>query len=156
MALTQQTKTQIITLRAEGQSYAKIAELVKVSKQTAIDVAREAQDAIATLQATEMEALYEAHRINQRGRLEQLSELQRKLLEEIQRRDLTDVPTKDLFNLFLSTSKSIKEEVTAPRYSPPPSKQTQPDRGQCGTFNLKTDGQREVRKDDLRSKAKGR
>lgn len=115
MALTQQTKTQIITLRAEGQSYAKIAEMVKVSKQTAIDVAREEQDAIATLQATEMEALYEAHRINQRGRLEQLSELQRKLLEEIQRRDLTDVPTKDLFNLFLSTSKSIKEEVTAPQ-----------------------------------------
>lgn len=115
MALTQQTKARIITLRAEGQSYAKIAEIVKVSKQTAIDVAREEQDAIDTLQATEMEALYEAHRINQRGRLEQLSELQRKLLEEIQRRDLTDVPTKDLFNLFLSTTKSIKEEVTFPQ-----------------------------------------
>ncbi len=75
-------------------------------------MAKKERDAIETLQATEMEALYEEHRINQRGRLEQLSELQRKLLEEIQKRDLTDVPTKDLFNLFLSTTKSIKEEVT--------------------------------------------
>lgn len=114
MALNNHTKLQIISLRAQGHSYAKIAEEVKVSKQTAIDVARAERDQIDTLQATEMEALFEAHQINLKGRLEQLSTLQRRLLEEIKKRDLSDLPTKDLINLYLSTSKSIKEEVFAP------------------------------------------
>lgn len=114
MAVSNQTKLQIITLRAQGISYAKIAEEVKVSKQTAIDIARAERDQIDTLQATEMEALFEAHKINLKGRLEQLSTLQRRLLEEIKKRDLSDLPTKDLINLYLSTSKSIKEEVFAP------------------------------------------
>lgn len=114
MAVNNQTKLQIITLRAQGKSYAKIAEEVKVSKQTAIDIARAERDQIDTLQATEMEALFEAHQINLKGRLEQLSTLQRRLLEEIKKRDLSDLPTKDLINLYLSTSKNIKEEVFAP------------------------------------------
>ena len=114
MAVSNQTKLQIITLRAQGISYAKIAEEVKVSKQTALDIARAERDQIDTLQATEMEALFEAHKINLKGRLEQLSTLQRRLLEEIKKRDLSDLPTKDLINLYLSTSKSIKEEVFAP------------------------------------------
>lgn len=114
MAVSNQTKLQIITLRAQGISYAKIAEEVKVSKQTAIDIARAERDQIDTLQATEMEALFEAHKINLKGRLEQLSTLQRRLLEEIKKRDLSDLPTKDLINLYLSTSKSIKEEVFTP------------------------------------------
>lgn len=114
MAVSNQTKLQIITLRAQGNSYAKIAEEVKVSKQTAIDIARAERDQIDTLQATEMEALFEAHQINLKGRLEQLSTLQRRLLEELKKRDLSDLPTKDLINLYLSTSKSIKEEVFVP------------------------------------------
>lgn len=115
MALTNQTKLQIISLRAEGVSYAKIAKEAKVSKQTAVDVARESRDQIETLQAVELEALFDAHRINLKGRLEQLTTLQRRLLEEIERRDLTDLPTKDLINLYLSTSKNIKEEVFTPQ-----------------------------------------
>lgn len=114
MAVTNQTKLQIISLRAEGISYAKIAEEAKVSKQTAIDIARENRDQIETLQAVELEALFDAHRINLKGRLEQLSALQRRLLEEIENRDLSTLPTKDLINLYLSTTKSIKEEVFKP------------------------------------------
>lgn len=115
MAISNQTKLQIITLRAQGFSYAKIAEEVKVSKQTAIDIARAEVEQIETLQATEMEALFEAHQINLKGRLEQLSTLQRRLLEEIENRDLSDLPTKDLINLYLSTSKNIKDEVFSPQ-----------------------------------------
>lgn len=115
MAVNNQTKLQIISLRAEGRSYASIAKEIKVSKQTAIDVARSNIDQIETLQGAELEALFEAKRINLEGRLEQLSTLQRRLLEEIERRDLSDLPTKDLINLYLSTSKTIKEEVFTPR-----------------------------------------
>ncbi len=44
MALTTQTRLQIIELRAEGLPFAKIAEEVKVSKQTAVDVVGESRD----------------------------------------------------------------------------------------------------------------
>lgn len=111
MALTTQTKLQIIELRAEGLPYAKIAEEVKVSKQTAVDVVGESRDQIATLQAIQMEALFEAQRVNLRGRVEQLSALQRRLLEEIERRDLSDLSTDKLITLYLNTTKNLKEEV---------------------------------------------
>lgn len=111
MALTTQTKLQIIELRAEGLPYAKIAEEVKVSKQTAVDVVGESRDLIATLQAIQMEALFEAQRVNLRGRVEQLSALQRRLLEEIERRDLSDLSTDKLITLYLNTTKNLKEEV---------------------------------------------
>lgn len=111
MVLTTQTKLQIIELRAEGLPYAKIAEEVKVSKQTAVDVVGESRDQIATLQAIQMEALFEAQRVNLRGRVEQLSALQRRLLEEIERRDLSDLSTDKLITLYLNTTKNLKEEV---------------------------------------------
>lgn len=118
MAPNSRTKLQIISLRAQGYSYNKIAEEVKVSKQTVIDVARAERKEIDTLLSTDMEAPFEAHQINLKGRLDQLSTLQRRLLEEIKNRDLSDLPTKDLINLYLSTSKSIKEEVFAPEILP--------------------------------------
>jgi transposase len=114
MAVTQVVKQQIITLRAEGLSYAKIAEQTKVSKQTAIDIVGEQKDAVSTLEATQWEALFEATKVNLKGRIDQLTALQNRLREEIERRDLSDLPTKDLVNLYLSTTKSLKEEVFTP------------------------------------------
>lgn len=115
MALTNQTKLQIITLRAEGLSYARIAEEAKVSKQTAVDVVGESQDQVATLHAIQMEALFESQRVNLRGRIEQLSALQRRLLEEIERRDLSELSTDKLITLYLNTTKNLKEEVFTPK-----------------------------------------
>lgn len=115
MALNNQTKLQIISLRAEGLSYARIAEETKVSKQTAVDVVGESQDQVATLQAIQMEALFEAQRVNLRGRVEQLSALQRRLLEEIERRDLSELSTDKLITLYLNTTKNLKEEVFTPK-----------------------------------------
>lgn len=114
MALTNQIKLRIVELRAEGLSYANIAKELNVAKQTAVDVVGESQDQVATLQAIQMEALFEAKRVNTKGRIEQLSALQEKLLQEIERRDLTDLPTEKLISLYLNTTKNIKDEVTLP------------------------------------------
>ena len=115
MALTKDKKNQIIALRAQGLSYAKIAEEAKVAKQTAVDVVGENWDEIATLRGIALEELYEAQRVNARGRLEQLSSIQTRLMEEIESRNLADLSTDKLITLYLNLSKTIKEEVTPPQ-----------------------------------------
>lgn len=111
MAITQQVKLRVIELRAEGLSYAKIANEMKIAKQTAVDIVKDNIDEVTSLQAVEMEALIDAERVNQRGRIEQLSELHSRLREEISSRDLSEVPTDKLIKLYLNTSDTIKREV---------------------------------------------
>lgn len=114
MAVTQKIKLRVIELRAEGLSFAKIAKEAKISKQTAVDIVRDNIDEVTTLQAVEMEALIDAERVNQRGRIEQLSALHSRLRQEIEQRDLSEVPTEKLINLFIKTSETLKGEVTTP------------------------------------------
>lgn len=115
MAVTQKIKLRVIELRAEGLSYAKIAQEANISKQTAVDIIRENIDEVSTLQAVEMEALIDAERVNQRGRIEQLSALHSRLREEIEQRDLSQIPTEKLIKLFIKTSETLKGEVTTPQ-----------------------------------------
>jgi hypothetical protein len=114
MATDTKIKLRVIELRAEGKSFAKIAEAVKISKQTAIDIVKENIDEVETLQAVEMEALFDASRVNLRGRVEQLSALQAKLRDEIAQRDLSEVPTDKLITLFIKTTEALKGEVYTP------------------------------------------
>ena len=114
MAVTQKVKLRVIELRAEGLSFAKIAKEAKISKQTAVDIVRNNIDEVSTLQAVEMEALIDAERVNQRGRIEQLSALHNRLRQEIEQRDLSDVPTEKLISLYIKTSETLKGEVTTP------------------------------------------
>ena len=114
MAVTNKIKLRVIELRAEGKSYAKIAEALKIAKQTAVDIVRDNQDEVASLQAVEMEAVFEAEQVNLRGRVEQLAALQARLREEIEQRDLSQIPTDKLITLFIKTNQALKEEVYTP------------------------------------------
>lgn len=112
MSVPTKVKLRVIELRAEGLSFANIAKEANVSKQTAVDIIRDNIEEVQTLQAIEMEALIDASKVNQRGRIEQLSELHTRLREEIAKRDLSDVPTDKLIKLYLNTSDTLKGEVT--------------------------------------------
>ena len=114
MATDTKVKLRVIELRADGLSYAKIAEALKIAKQTAVDIVRDNRDEVETLQAVEMEALFDSSRVNLRGRVEQLSALQSRLREEIASRDLSEVPTDKLITLFIKTTDALKAEVYAP------------------------------------------
>jgi orotate phosphoribosyltransferase-like protein len=114
MATPEKIKLRVLELRAEGLSFAKIAEETKVAKQTAVDIVKENIDEVSTLRAIEMEALFDTQRVNQRGRIEQLSALHTRLREEIASRDLTDVPTDKLITLYIKTSEALKGEVFTP------------------------------------------
>ena len=114
MAIQNKTKLQVLELRAEGVSYARIAEKTSISKQSVVDIVKGNIDSVATLQAIAMEAFLDESRVNYKGRLEQLSALHKRLREEIERRDLSEVPTDKLINLYLKTSDSLKAEVRTP------------------------------------------
>ena len=114
MSVSNKVKLRIIELRAEGLSYAKIAEALKISKQTALEIVRDNKDEVTSLQAMEMEALFDAEKINLRGRVEQLSSLQARLRDELAKRDLSKLPTDKLIALFIKTNQALKDEVFTP------------------------------------------
>ena len=87
---------------------------MNVSKQTALEIVRDNLDEVTSLQAMEMEALFDAEKINLRGRVEQLSSLQARLRDELAKRDLSKVPTEKLIALFIKTNQALKEEVYTP------------------------------------------
>lgn len=111
-----ETENRIIELRARGKSYATIASELKVAKQTAVDVCKKYKEHIATLQALELEQLYEAQRITSTERITAIASLMRRVREEIDRRDLSTIPTEKLIELYLKQGAVLKEEIIEPSF----------------------------------------
>lgn len=109
-------KRTILQLRARGYSFAKIAKETGVGKQSAVDICKENEETIATLNAMELEELYETQRITTQERLTAHANLLGRIRQELESRDLTDVPTDKLIDLYLKTSTAIKEEVITPNF----------------------------------------
>lgn len=116
LLIDMQKKRSIMELRAKGYSYAKIAKETGVAKQTAIDVCKESEEVIATLNAMELEELYEEHAITAKERITAHANLLSRIREEIENRDLTEVPTDKLIDLYLKTASALKEEVITPNF----------------------------------------
>lgn len=110
------TENRIIELRARGKSYSTIASKLKIGKQTALDVCKKYKAQIATLQALELEQLYEKQRITSQERITAIASLMQRVREEIDRRDLTQVPTEKLIDLYLKQASTLKEEIIEPNF----------------------------------------
>ena len=110
------TENRIIELRARGKSYSTIASELKIGKQTALDVCKKYKEQIATLQALELEQLYEEQRITSQERITAIASLMQRVREEIDRRDLTQVPTEKLIDLYLKQSSALREEIIEPNF----------------------------------------
>lgn len=110
------TENRIIELRARGKSYSTIASELKIGKQTALDVCKKYKERIATLQALELEQLYEEQRITSQERITAIASLMHRVREEIDRRDLTQVPTEKLIDLYLKQASTLKEEIIEPNF----------------------------------------
>lgn len=116
MAKTTEIKLRVIELRAEGLSYAKIAEACNIAKQTAVDIVNENIDDVNNLQAFQVEALFKEKQIDAEGRIEQLTALQARLKEEIEKRDLSDIPTDKLITLYAKLTEQIRSETWTPKF----------------------------------------
>ena len=73
------SKLSIVELRAQGYSIKKIADKLGVSKQTVVDTIKEMKDEVASLQAVQLDALYEAEKITTEARIKNLSTLLKKI-----------------------------------------------------------------------------
>lgn len=107
---------EILELRAMGFSFARIAKETGVSKQTAVDICKANEEKIATLNAVEIESLYEQHRITLFERLKAHANLLSRIREEIEQRDLSEITTDKLIDLYLKTSSSLKSELLEPTF----------------------------------------
>ena len=110
------TENRIIELRARGKSYSTIASELKIGKQTALDVCKKYKEQIATLQALELEQLYEEQRITSTERITAIASLMQRVREEIDSRDLSQVSTEKLIDLYLKQSSALREEIIEPNF----------------------------------------
>lgn len=103
-------KEKFVELRAQGKSFAAIAEELGVSKTTLIDWSREMEEKIANLRAIHEDALREQYRIGKEHQLKSLTRRFEVVESELEKRDLGDVPTDKLFGMFLKLVGELRGE----------------------------------------------
>lgn len=96
-------------------SIAKIAAATQMAKSTVVDILAENKEEVSTLQAIELDALYDAQRITATERIKRLAEVQAKIKAEVDKRNLQDVPTEKLIDLYLKTSTALDGAIIEPR-----------------------------------------
>lgn len=109
-----ETKLKIVELRAKDYSIVRIAKELGLAKQTVVDTVKEMKDEIASLQAVQLDALYEAEALSVEARIKRLSALLAKLQTELDERSLSDVPTEKLVDLILKTSSTLESSLVSP------------------------------------------
>lgn len=111
----EQLQAQVIALRAEGATYSDIAQQTGLGVQEAIDIASSEVYHLQTLQAVRMEAMLSSQQVDNRGRVEQLSNIRARLRAELDRRDLSDLPTDKLISLLIKINDTLKGEIVTPQ-----------------------------------------
>lgn len=107
----QETKEKFVELRAKGLSFDRIAQELKVSKQSLINWARELETEISNLKKVELEALQEKYFMLKRQRIELFGEKLKAIKDELDKRNLSDIPTDKLFDLFIKCFHQLNEEL---------------------------------------------
>ena len=93
MSATLWTKQQFVELRADNESYEKIAKKLKVSKITLIAWAKDSKLDIENIRAITYEALQEQYKVGQQHHLQMWSEQLEAVRTELKTRGLADIPT---------------------------------------------------------------
>jgi transcriptional regulator NrdR family protein len=113
----QETIGKFIALRAQGWTFDRIAETIKVSKPTLIGWSRQHAFQIQNLQAVELEAIAEKHLASRQSRWEQLGGSLRRVQDELAQRNLADVPTARLITLASALRAEAGRETAALRFT---------------------------------------
>ncbi|MCP4261064.1 MAG: hypothetical protein GY774_26665 [Planctomycetes bacterium] len=106
----EQQKSKFIHLRAKGNSYARIAEQIGVSKGTLVNWNNELDAEIAQARSVELEALQEEFFLLKEGRIRLLGEQLKVIQAEIGKRDLSKVKTDKLMELQIRYFGELKVE----------------------------------------------
>lgn len=100
-------RDQFVELRAQGKSFAAIAEELNVSKPTLIAWSEDLEFEIANLRQIHVEGLREKHRMGAERRVELFGKQLDAIEGELGKRDLTAVPTERLFDLLVKLGKEL-------------------------------------------------
>ena len=106
----EEQKSSFIHLRAKGNSYARIAKELGVSKGTLVNWNAELEAEIAQARSIELEALQEEYYLLKEGRIRLLGEQLKAIQTEIGKRDLSKVKTDKLMELELRYFGELKGE----------------------------------------------
>jgi len=105
------TKDRFIELRAQGMSFNKIAEDIKVSKVTLMKWDKELDREIGEARFTELETLREKYYMNKKSRLECYGELIERAKYELKGRDFSEISTDKLIQIMDSLESKFNNDL---------------------------------------------
>ncbi len=108
----QEQKTEFIRLRAEGKSYAVIADTLHISKSTCTAWERELKDAIADLKQEQLNDLFNAYYMTKEARIKKLGETLDRINTALDGADLSQIPPEKLLEFKLKYTETLKGEYT--------------------------------------------
>ena len=114
-----ETQRRFVELRAQGWSFARIAQELNVSKGTLIQWSRKFQFEIANRRAIELEALQEQLVASREVRARAWADQLRRVEEELAKRNLSDLSTSRLFGLAQSLHQTILRETGPMQFTSP-------------------------------------
>lgn len=109
-----ETRARFIELRAEGQSYSKIAEALHISKSTCTAWERELQEEIAEREQEHLQELYTLYGMHKRDRIGKLGETLQRIDSAIAEKDLSELPAEKLLELRLKYGRELNAEYREP------------------------------------------
>lgn len=107
-------KAQFIELRAQGQSYSKIAEALHISKSTCSAWQQELAEEVADRQQERLEDLYNLYAMHRQGRIERIGQTIGRIDAALAEKDLSELPADKLLELKLKYQRELKAEYTEP------------------------------------------
>src|ERR1051325_4764325 len=114
-----QVQQRFVHLRSQGCSFARIASVLNVSKQTLINFSRKFQFEIQNLRAIELEALQEQPVATREVRARALGEQLAKVQQELKKRDVAELFTSRLYSLADSLRQQILRETGQIQFTSP-------------------------------------
>lgn len=109
-----ETKASFIELRAQGQSYAKIAEALKISKSTCTAWEQELGQEIAEREREHLQELYDLYAMHKTSRIQHLGETLKRIDTALAAKDLAELPADKLLELKLRYERELKAEYVEP------------------------------------------
>lgn len=107
-------KSEFVRLRAEGKSYATIADALHISKSTCSAWGKEFEYEITERKQEQLEDLYSAYYVTKESRIKALGETLERINAALGEADLRDISPEKLLDLKLKYAAALKEEYTPP------------------------------------------
>lgn len=114
----QEMKLDFIRMRAEGQSYEKIAQTLHISKATCTAWERELKTEITRLQQEGLNELYTTYGMAKEARIRRIGDTLHRIDEALQEADLTAIAPERLLDYKLKYAQALRDEFTG--LTPPP------------------------------------